>query len=1445
MNKKIVKIITLILSCLLLIGAAVGITVSAAETETTNPQIFKRTLSYEGAVKIAYLVQADLAEGQSIKVVFGDASKIEENKKLEACTLEETESGYYYIKGVAHTSSFGGVEYPLVYSKGIAAKEYRLDVIATPVIVDAEGTVVSKGDSDTFSPYAYAMARFNGSPSPDQYNLYTSLLDYSAAVQTVLGYTESNISKLGGWADEYYVYTLDGEKVVKRGNATDAGTVTADRFKNENGVELGFKGWTDGNGKPIVGWTTLKINPGDKTELKKVYGSVNTNVLKYENNTLTGKEIHAGSYSTISPENKAITFNHAGNVGGSSILFASANPGVYAERYVYETDFMINSWDATATAWVAKFIFTSNNSNLGAGEIANLTIAPTGEKDKSGYYTKANCNNNAIIDLDTWNHVAMVVEIATDGTVKCTASINGGTPFGIGYQRSLKAYGDYKVTGAGMQLRGAGTADDKNTMSEINMSFNNVECYTEGNPVSYDVTLNAAGGTSDATYKVTMGEKYNLSATRENYKLVCWKYTALVYDSKDGSYDEKEIEVPISGTWSEVPYRSEDSNEIVGRVPTLTAVWTPLANISLNTNGGKVDNFEIYEDMPYELPTPTNGSLIFTGWVDAEGNSIPTEGAEWTYGDITLTAKWNSEINYADLADQIDHAGAPSTGTINFNTPGYSSSAVDAAGKMYIFKTTYTFKGVTDCFTGTGAAGDAYVKAYNLAPIYVKLQQGTTDATNLWASQASVGGTIYTKNADGEFVPTNNGVLPEGCTGAYLSTLSWGGVTYQIGEEYDIEWVIVMNGEDNAPTSVFTATKKSDGSVQTGNMSLSYQANINQFHWEFRGAGAAGGDFSMTESFTNTSWSVSVPAVAVNVTLDAQGGVLAGASEFSTLTGSDYDITPPTYEGLTFAGWYNGNTPVGNTGKWPVTMSGDVTLTAKWTAELAGVYNDFNDGSKTAVNFGTVTNGKLTATFGGWAQAGFAVTPTSAVSTGNANGTTYIFSAKFTYEGGAKYYDSNDAGTAWIGFSNVKDVYGNSGMAYAYYLTAGDNSGDAAYINLFGQKFYKGVEYEVRFEQVVGTKGVRVYVNGEYMGTDTATSATTASDQGTFFGFVMYTRASGLKLTFDDVYVGVQGEATKVNYTLDPTHGTLPEGAITSGSIMVGSASALPTPSCDGYKFGGWYVGNDPAVVDGKISAVVTEGATITAKWVVSENKNLGSVANSTGNYSGGGTNTFTYVSSKPSDAIGTKYIYTVDYIYEGLSAFNVADGVASALAATQVGYYRINGYDAAGGTSNVYMSYTDDHGLAGANDYNNKSKWVQADGITAAVDANGNVVTVDGAALTHDQIFFKEYTWWGLVFEMNQEYAVEFVITLTESGTTAVVSATNKTTGEIQTRTLGYNRNNMMYFRQIAFSMRGSNSGITHYTISQSFLNNNIEIQKAAPEHVASEVVAPEFIKN
>ena len=168
-NTKLTKIITLVLSCLLLIGAVIGISVSAADEPAVS--IKAKNIAYEGAIKVLYAVDADnVPEGAEVKMYF----------------YTDAEGDVAYEKAAhAEDTVIGEETYKTFFSEGIAPKSMRTPIYAKAVIVDAEGNVLAESALEEYSIYTYAINRFLKNPTPDQFALYAATLNYGASVQKI------------------------------------------------------------------------------------------------------------------------------------------------------------------------------------------------------------------------------------------------------------------------------------------------------------------------------------------------------------------------------------------------------------------------------------------------------------------------------------------------------------------------------------------------------------------------------------------------------------------------------------------------------------------------------------------------------------------------------------------------------------------------------------------------------------------------------------------------------------------------------------------------------------------------------------------------------------------------------------------------------------------------------------------------------------------------------------------------------------------------------------------------------------------------------------------------------------------------------------------------------------------------------------------------------------
>ena len=174
--KKNIKILTLALSLLLIIGAVIGVTAFADNAPSV--EIVRKNISYDGAVKTLYAIDAENIGTGKVAVQFYSV-----DPSTEGATAD-------YTKFASEKVTLGDAEYDVVFSKGFRPTDLRASIWAVPVIVDGD-TVVASGAAVEYSPYIYAMNRFDKEATGDQYALYTALLEYGAAVQRILSTPEA------------------------------------------------------------------------------------------------------------------------------------------------------------------------------------------------------------------------------------------------------------------------------------------------------------------------------------------------------------------------------------------------------------------------------------------------------------------------------------------------------------------------------------------------------------------------------------------------------------------------------------------------------------------------------------------------------------------------------------------------------------------------------------------------------------------------------------------------------------------------------------------------------------------------------------------------------------------------------------------------------------------------------------------------------------------------------------------------------------------------------------------------------------------------------------------------------------------------------------------------------------------------------------------------------
>lgn len=333
--KKYTKILTLALSCLILLCCTLAIAVSA-DTEP-SVSIVRKNISYDDAPRILYAVDAkNVNDGDSVKILFS-SSQISAPAVGEALVASSEDE---YIKSaVEEKIPVGGTEYYAVFSNGTAPADMRVPVYAVPVIVNADNIVLATGECVEYNVFTYVTNMLKRGTSTEQEVLFTTLLDMGAAVQRVLIDSQNasaieNANKFG-YADEYYDF------LAYRGqgaNKNDAQSYTGVTSVPSNMI-LGDGGITGNIGD--ANWTAILDNATD------AYINIGRN----------------------------------GGSEGSTVTFKVSQPAYNIDKQVFETDIMWNGGNAAVGTCPINLRFNGSATHIQYTSIASngaLEIKGTG-----------------------------------------------------------------------------------------------------------------------------------------------------------------------------------------------------------------------------------------------------------------------------------------------------------------------------------------------------------------------------------------------------------------------------------------------------------------------------------------------------------------------------------------------------------------------------------------------------------------------------------------------------------------------------------------------------------------------------------------------------------------------------------------------------------------------------------------------------------------------------------------------------------------------------------------------------------------------------------------------------------------------------------------------------------------------------------------------------------
>lgn len=234
---KFYKIVGLVLSAVLLIGAVIGISISAADENT--PEIIAQNIVYGEKISVAYAVKADVSDAISgnVGVSYYWSDETAENAK-KAILLDTTVSSNLYDG-----------KYPVFVTEGVPAK--NLDKVAFASVRIGDAAPEEYAHSYSAVQYLYTRLYKNGFANKTEADgldfqrrgLYESLIEYGSFAQSVLlnGKTESTEDDVVLVRDYSYAYTLtDGVTLNGKTAVLGADTIEVNAVYTGEGTLAGW-----------------------------------------------------------------------------------------------------------------------------------------------------------------------------------------------------------------------------------------------------------------------------------------------------------------------------------------------------------------------------------------------------------------------------------------------------------------------------------------------------------------------------------------------------------------------------------------------------------------------------------------------------------------------------------------------------------------------------------------------------------------------------------------------------------------------------------------------------------------------------------------------------------------------------------------------------------------------------------------------------------------------------------------------------------------------------------------------------------------------------------------------------------------------------------------------------------------------------------------------------
>ena len=366
MKKNIAKILVLALSLVLLVGAVIGISVSAEEH---TYEIKSMNIAHGDTTIILVAVDAP-ATGvapEGVTVTYVDA-------------YGETLTAKYYGDLEVY-----GTTYPIYYTKGIPAKDLGQDVVATVTVGEEAKDTMNVSVAEYLYGKLYKEGFINATEAKavNKKNLYLNLIDYAASAETVLwnDKAENADNQRTLITDKFYVYADGiGEDVLE---ADETFTLNYTGTAPEGYTFSGYwQSTVAGNSVVVDGEAT---NPAVHAVYSPVFYLTEDVAGKYYNSENVGarydfaEDFNNTVYSEENPDgdlagNLLEDSTNSFNAGTATLATSDGALNFNMTAPVWAGFSISNKGNNTGVKYIAEFDFTYNGGTAftGTGSCDNL-----------------------------------------------------------------------------------------------------------------------------------------------------------------------------------------------------------------------------------------------------------------------------------------------------------------------------------------------------------------------------------------------------------------------------------------------------------------------------------------------------------------------------------------------------------------------------------------------------------------------------------------------------------------------------------------------------------------------------------------------------------------------------------------------------------------------------------------------------------------------------------------------------------------------------------------------------------------------------------------------------------------------------------------------------------------------------------------------------------------